>query len=214
MDSWNKFCALETPLASFPLLNAFFVAFPNFLAIGFPTITNSTISFKENSYIKIPICFYADFYQSLLNIQPIILKEKTSTDCTKTIIDFISYQLVWQIENEIVSLKIIKHSLNKISIVFDEFQYLYLFNGFKDLFFRPFCLQYFVTFSFYLICENLTVQDIEKIASITDATQLIKNLPLNYSEEIIFLISEQILSFKSELTLYKKLLSEVPPRNL
>lgn len=214
MESWNVFHALDSPIASFPILNTFIAAYPNFLAIGFPTISNNLITFKQNSYLKIPICFYSDFYQSLNDIQPIIIKEKGVSNSTLTIIDFISYKLIWEINNQLVYLKVTDHVTNAVSIAFDEFQFLYLCNGFKTLYFKPFCFQYYVVYSFYVISEKLTTQEIEKIESITDATRLISTLSLKYSEETLFAISEQILCYKTELMLFKKLCSEVPSKNL
>jgi len=53
LDSIFPALRFTEPIDIFPLKNYFLVAFPNFIAFGSTEFSNFSLSFSENSYIKI-----------------------------------------------------------------------------------------------------------------------------------------------------------------
>lgn len=206
------FPPLEESLENYSLKQGFIAAYPNYLALGYLLINNSDTGILANSYIKIPIYCYQDFYNALSNIGKFLIHEKKPETNSTTIFETDTYQLNWCIEDNIVFLKINNHPTNKTSIEIDLVQYYYLITGYKELFFKPFCLKYFIIYSFYRVSELKTKPEIEAIISIVDAVQTTDNLQLNFKKEELFLVSENIIRYKTELLLYINLKTVIPPR--
>lgn len=212
MDSKKDFPLLVEPIDVYSLKDTFMAAFPNFLLIGYLIIDNLKTVFLENSYIKIPFYYYQDFFNALLDIGQFLIHEKDPNTPITTIFETETFQFQWTIENNLVYFKVNNHVLNKTNIEIDIVQYYYLVNGFKELFFKPFCLQYFINYSFYCISEVFTKSDIEKISLINHAVQATDQLQLNFKKEELLQISENILRYKNELILYFNLKNIIPPK--
>lgn len=207
-----EFPTLGESLENYSLKQGFIAAYPNYLAIGCLLINNSDTGILPNSYIKIPIYFYADFFKALSDIGKFLIHDKKPETNSTVIFETDTYIFEWSLEEETVFLKIINHVANKTRIEVDIVQYYYLITGFKELFFKPFCLKYFITYSFYRLSEVKTKAEIEAIHSIVDAVQTTDLLQLNFKKEELFLVSENIIRYKTELLLYLSLKAVVPPR--
>lgn len=207
------FPSLSESLDSFLLKNCFLAAYPNFLVIGYVLINNPDIVFLQNTYVKIPTIYYEHFFQALKEIGKYFCHNKEPESTTTTIFDADTYELQWCIEENIVYLKVNNHLLNKVKFEIDCIQYYFLVTGFKELFFKPYCFKYFVTYSFYCLTEVKTnTEEIQKLTSITDAVQCTTELQLNFNKEQLLLVSENIIRYKSELILYINLKNIVPAK--
>jgi len=210
------FPSLSEPLDSFALKDSFIAAYPNFLVIGCVFINNkegdTETVFLKNSYFKIPTYFFKELYEQLTNIGKFLLYDKQPESNTITIFDTDAYEFQWTIEQNVVQLKIENHLQNKTQLQVDLVQFYFLVNGFKELFFKPFCLKYFITYSFYCLCEQKNKADIERLVSIKEAVETTSVLQLNFKKEELLLVSENIIRYKNELILYLELKTLLPPK--
>lgn len=209
---FTDFPALGESLENYSLKEGFIAAYPNYLAIGCLLINNSDTGIFPNSYIKIPIYFYSDFYKALSDIGTFLIHDKKPETNSTVIFETDTYQFEWSVVNDSVFMQISNHEANKTRIEVDLVQFYYLITGFKELFFKPFCLKYFILFSFYRLCEVKPKAEIEAINSIVDAVQTTDVLQLNFKKEELFLVSENIIRYKTELLLYLSLKAVIPPR--
>jgi hypothetical protein len=212
MEGPSDFPLLSEPLDSYSLKDSFIAAYPNFLVIGKVLINNQDIVFLENSYFKIPTYYFQDFFEALTDIGKFLIHDKQPETNSTTVFETETYLLNWTIQENNVLLKIDNHSLNKTTLEVDLVQFFYLVTGFKELFFKPFCLKYFVNYSFYCLSEVKTKNDIEKLSSISEAVQTTIALQLNFKQEELFVISENIMRYKSEIMLYVTLKNIIPTK--
>lgn len=212
MEQLCEFPSLSESLDNFSLKDCFLGAYPNFLVIGYVLINNPQVVFLQNTYIKIPTFYYKHFFEALKEIGKFLCYDKQPEVNTTTIFVTETYELQWSIEENIVYLMIRNHLLNKCKIQVDIIQFYFLVTGFKELFFKPYCLKYFITYSFYCLCEVKTHTDIQQFTSIIDAVNTVSELQLNFNKEELLLVSENIIRYQSELLLYLNLKNIVPPK--
>lgn len=205
------FPLLTEPLDSYSLKNSFIAAYPNYLVIG-SVQTNTEYVFLANTYIKIPTYYYPDFYEALTNIGKFLIHDQQPETETTSVFETETFSLQWSVENNNVFLKITDHTTNKTQLNIDLVQYYFLVNGFKELFFKPYCLKYYVNYSFYCLSEQKIKTDIQNLKSIIDAVQIIDTLHLNFKKEELLLVSENVIRYKNELLLYITLKNIIPPK--
>jgi hypothetical protein len=212
MDQLSDFPSLSESLDNFSLKDCFLAAYPNFLVIGYVLINNPQVVFLQNTYIKIPTFYYKHFFEALKDIGKFLCYDKQPEGDTTTIFVTETYEFQWSIQENIVYLQITNHLLNKCKLQIDFIQFYFLVTGFKELFFKPYCLKYFITYSFYCLCEVKTNTDIQELASITNAVDTVSLLQLNFNKEELLLVSENIMRYKNDLILYINLKTIVPPK--
>lgn len=205
------FPLLTEPLDSYSLKNSFIAAYPNYLVIG-SVQTNTEYVFLANTYIKIPTYYYPDFYEALTNIGKFLIHDQQPETETTSVFETETFSLQWSVENNNVFLKITDHTTNKTQLNIDLVQYYFLVNGFKELYFKPYCLKYYVNYSFYCLSEQKIKTDIQNLKSIIDAVQIIDTLHLNFKKEELLLVSENVIRYKNELLLYITLKNIIPPK--
>jgi hypothetical protein len=206
------FPSLSESLDNYSLKDCFLAAYPNFLVIGYVLINNPDIVFLQNTYFKIPTFYYQHFFEALKTIGKFFCHNKRPTENITTIFDNDTYQFQWLLEENVVYLQINNHLLNKFKLEIDCIQYYFLVTGFKELYFKPYCLKYFITYSFYCLCEANSKKNIEEITTITHAVNTVTQLQLNFQKDELLLVSENIVRYKKELILYQNLKKIVPTK--
>lgn len=210
MDLLNDFPSLSEPLDTFSIKDCFMAAYPNFLAIGHLTQKSSEFFFQQNSYFKIPTYHFEDLYKAITDIGQFLIHDKQPKSNETQIFEADTYEFIWTFEENLVFLKIKNHPINKMHLQIDLLQFYFLTNGFKAIFFKPYCLKYFVHYAFYTFCELKTKEDLEKITFIKEAVEKTNELQLNFTKEELFFVSENILRHKNELILYLSLQKILP----
>lgn len=212
MELLNDFPSLGEPLDTYSIKDTFIAAYPNFLVIGDIHQNNPDFFFLQNTYFKIPTYHFEDLYKAITDLGQFLIHDKQPASNVTTIFETETYKFQWTFEENLVYLKINNHPVNKTHLPIDLLQFYFLANGFKEMFFKPFCFKYIVNYSFYCLCEIKTKEDIEKLTSIKDAVETTSALQLNFKKEELFLVSENILRHKSELILYLSLKKIIPSK--
>lgn len=207
MDNLSEFSTLFEPVDSYALKYGFLAAYPTFLIIGYPNVFDSKLYFPQDSYIKIPVCLYENFFHSLTEIGNLLVQDDTldNTSLTTIKINVTSYDIEWTLKEKQCSLGISNHPTNKTNFAVDFIQFSLIISGFQALFFKPLFIKYYLNFAFYRIFEKKNVDTFKAISLIDDAVSLTKSLNLNLTEESLYEISLNILRYKKELLIFLSL---------
>jgi len=206
LDSLFPAIYINEPIDLYPMKNYFLVAVPNFIVLGTPQFYGNSVTFCENSYIKIQPSYYSEWKNFLLNSFKIVGSNDLNDKDDTSLVDYETFKISWNLKDKIFHIQIKDHEKNQTSITVDIIELQNIYSGICALFFKPLCLPNYVVFAFKVCEETQSLLKIRRVKYIKDAVKLIKNMDVfenDYSK--ILLTAEHVLRFQNELIIYKKL---------